>query len=908
MLGLLRKIFGTTNDRVIKKLKKEIVNISHLEDYYVNFSDEALKKTTDEFKSQLQSGAKKLDDILYDAFAVVREASKRVMQKRHFDEQLIGGLILHRGMITEMRTGEGKTLTSTLPAYLNALTGKGVHIVTVNDYLAKRDSEWMGPLFNFLGLSVGYIVSGMYDEARKKAYQCDITYATNNELGFDYLRDNMKFSINAKAQRPFNYAIIDEVDSILVDEARTPLIISGPVNDKSNFYIVIDSLIKQIDGSHYERDEKMRSITLNEAGLLRIEELLVENNLIKKGDSVYDFQNTHLVHFINQALKANIMFRNNVEYLIQDGKLMIIDEFTGRVMQGRRYSDGLHQALEAKEGLAIQNENQTLASITFQNYFRLYPKLSGMTGTAMTESAEFKFIYNLEVVSVPPHRSVRRKDYDDEIYGSKAEKYDAILKLVKEANDKGQPVLVGTVSIEKSEEISQIFRQNNIEHQVLNAKYHEQEAHIISQAGRFKAVTIATNMAGRGTDIMLGGNLEMLMEEVKIENEEERLVEFERLQTQVAEEKEKVLQAGGLFVVGTERHESRRIDNQLRGRSGRQGDPGMTKFFLSLDDDLMRIFASEKTAGFLRSLGLKNGEAIQHPMISRALEKAQQKVEANNYEIRKNLLKFDDIINNQRKIVYSHRDDILSAQNILETVIESAKQWVDHTVKEFIPPNTFREEWQLNNLQKEVERVLNIKIDIADISQGEMVEEDIASFIKSASEKLFLDKQIALGEKLFSSAMQYVVLGLLDQGWKEHLYNLDHLRQGISLRAYGQKDPLNEYKKESFALFEQMLSSFTTNMVETVSHIHVDQEINVEEALKEKSAQQKVSETRLDPALTKYDNGPRIEAELQKSKAYVPVEERDPKDPNTWGRIARNDSCPCGSGKKYKQCHGAISS
>ena len=526
----------------------------------------------------------------------------------------------------------------------------------------------------------------------------------------------------------------------------------------------------------------------------------------------------------------------------------------------------------------------------------------------MTESAEFKFIYNLEVASVPPHRAVRRNDFDDEIYGSTAEKYDAILKLVKQANEKGQPVLVGTVSIEKSEEISKIFSQNNIAHKVLNAKYHEQEAHIISQAGRFQAVTIATNMAGRGTDIMLGGNVEMLIEEANIADKDEREAELQRLEAQVAEEKEKVIQAGGLFVVGTERHESRRIDNQLRGRSGRQGDPGMTKFFLSLEDDLMRIFASEKTAAFLRSLGLKNGEAIQHPMISRALEKAQQKVEANNYEIRKNLLKFDDIINNQRKIIYGHREDILSAQNIIDTILESSKSFIEGVVREFIPLGSFRDEWQLENLQKEIERVLNIKIDITEITSSEMVEEDIISFIKAAADKLFLSKQSILGEKLFLSATQYVILGLLDQGWKEHLYNLDHLRQGISLRAYGQKDPLNEYKKESFALFEQMLASFAVNIVETVSHLHVDHEINVEDAVKERSAQRKVSETRVDPALQMYATGPRIEAALQPSKPIVNHKDRDPNDEKTWGKVLRNELCPCGSGKKYKHCHGAINS
>jgi preprotein translocase subunit SecA len=906
MFGILRKIFGSTNDRIIKKLKKEIRQINHLEDYYVGLTDESLKSATIDLKQKVQSGAKSVDDVVYDAFALVREASKRLFSKRHFDEQLIGGLILHRGMITEMRTGEGKTLTATLPAYLNALTGKGVHIVTVNDYLAKRDSEWMSPLFNFLGLSVGYIVSGLSEKERQEAYNCDITYATNNELGFDYLRDNMKFSVQAKAQRPFNYAIIDEVDSILVDEARTPLIISGPVNDRSDLYVKINSLVKTLDQTYYDKDEKTRSVNLNEAGISKIEELLTKNGLIEEDTSIYDFENTYLVHFVNQSLKAHTMFRNDVDYLIQNGQLMIIDEFTGRVMEGRRYSDGLHQALEAKEGLVVQNENQTLASITYQNYFRLYPKLSGMTGTAMTESAEFKFIYNLDVVSVPPHRKVTRIDYDDEIYGTQTEKYDAILKLVKASHEKGQPVLIGTVSIEKSEEISKIFSINNITHKVLNAKYHEQEAHIISQAGRYGSVTIATNMAGRGTDIMLGGNAEMLLEEMNLSNTDDKKAAEESLELQIKEEKAKVVEAGGLLVVGTERHESRRIDNQLRGRSGRQGDPGATKFFLSLEDDLMRIFASDKIAGLLRNLGLKDGEAIQHPMISKALEKAQHKVESNNYEIRKNLLKFDDIMNEQRKIVYSQRNDIIGAQNIIETVVESAKDWIEQTVKTFIPVNSFRDDWQLEELQKDIEQVLNLKFDIQKIAESELTEEDIIKLLQKNAEELFFAKQKAFGDKLFNSASQYVILGLLDQGWKEHLHNLDHLRQGISLRAYGQKDPLNEYKKEAFILFEQMLKSFQNNIIETIAHLQVDSDANIENAIQEKTKARKTSETRIDPAFERFNTGTVVETKLKAFKSYVNPEDRDANDPDSWGKISRNEVCPCGSGKKYKQCHGIV--
>jgi preprotein translocase subunit SecA len=906
MFGILHKLFGTTNDRIIKKLRKEIININHLEDYYSSFTDDALKEETQKLKLQIQSGAKNLDDITYDAFAIVREASKRVSGKRHFDEQLIGGLILHRGMIAEMRTGEGKTLTSTLPAYLNALAGKGVHIVTVNDYLAQRDAQWMKPLYDFLGLSVGYIISGLSEEERKQAYNCDITYATNNELGFDYLKDNMKFSLEAKVQRPFYYAVIDEVDSILIDEARTPLIISGPVNDRSDLYVTINNLVQTLSETDYDKDEKTRSVNLNDTGIAKIEELLIKNQLIDLNSSVYDFENTYLVHFINQSLKAHTMFRNDVDYLVQNGQLMIIDEFTGRIMEGRRYSDGLHQALEAKEGLMVQNENQTLASITFQNYFRLYQKLSGMTGTAMTESAEFKFIYNLDVISVPPHRKVTRIDNDDEIYGTQIEKYDAILELVKKAYAKGQPVLIGTISIEKSEEISRIFNANNIPHKVLNAKFHQQEAHIISQAGRLGAITIATNMAGRGTDIMLGGNAEMLLEDANILDPIDQSSVFTLLEKQVEEEKLKVIAAGGLFVIGTERHESRRIDNQLRGRSGRQGDVGETKFFLSLEDDLMRIFASDKIASLLRNLGLKNGEAIHHPMMTKALEKAQRKVEGNNYEIRKNLLKFDDIMNAQRKIVYSHRNDILGAQQIIETILENSAIWIEESVKNFIPVNSFREAWRLPELQKEVEKVLNLKLDIEHISSDNLTEEDIINLIKKDAEKLFLSKQSAFGDKLFNSAAQYVILSLLDQAWKEHLHNLDHLRQGISLRAYGQKDPLNEYKKEAFALFETMLQHFQDNMIATIAHLHADHDANVEQAIEEKTKSQKISESRTDPVFEQYNTGAIVETQLKPFKSYINPEDRDVNDPDTWGKISRNELCPCGSDKKYKQCHGKL--
>ncbi len=906
MLSILRKIFGSTNDRIIKKLKKEILNINHLEDYYAEFTDQELKNCTKEFKQKIATKQNTLDELTYDAFALVREASKRVFNKRHFDEQLIGGLILHRGMIAEMRTGEGKTLTSTLAAYLNALTGNGVHIVTVNDYLAKRDAEWMGPLFEFLGLSVGYIVSNQSDQERQEAYQCDITYATNNELGFDYLRDNMKFSLEEKTRRPVNYAIIDEVDSILIDEARTPLIISGPVNNRSEFYGSINTLVQKLEESDYEKDEKNNSITLKEEGVIKIENLLIQNGIIAQSSSVYDLENAHLVHFVNQSLKAHKMFQLNVDYIIQDGRLMIIDEFTGRVMQGRRYSDGLHQALEAKENLVIQNENQTLASITFQNYFRLYPKFAGMTGTALTEAAEFKFIYNLDVVSVPPHRKMQRIDHDDEIYGSEDEKYAAILKLVQSAYERGQPVLVGTISIEKSEKISQIFSKHNIIHKVLNAKYHEQEASIISQAGKFKAVTIATNMAGRGTDIMLGGNAEVLAQSIDIANKTQHTKAIKALYAQVEEERQKVADAGGLLVIGTERHESRRIDNQLRGRSGRQGDPGATKFFLSLEDDLMRIFASDKIADLLRGMGLKGGEAIQHPMISKALEKAQQRVEAHNYEIRKNLLKFDDIMNEQRTIVYNHRNDIINSEDILRTISHNAKTLIEDVVKKHIPTDSFRDDWQLEDLAKEVESLLNIKLDIDNIATSEMTEIELIDSIKAKIDQILLDKQILWGKELSEQALVYVALNLLDQNWKEHLYNLDHLRQGINLRAYGQKDPLIEYKKEALALFENMLDSFIFKMISSAFHLHINHQTDVAKTVAKEKQERKTLETRDQPVVGKYDSGVSITADLGSFQKYVEPGSRDPKNPNTWGKISRNEPCPCGSAQKYKQCHGKI--
>jgi preprotein translocase subunit SecA len=908
MLSFIRKVFGTTNDRAVKKLRSEVIKINQFEQALEQLSDAELKAKTAEFRKRLKNG-QTIDDITYEAFATVREASKRVFGMRHFDVQLIGGLILHRGMITEMRTGEGKTLTATLPAYLNALNSKGVHIVTTNDYLAKRDSEWMGRLYNFLGLSVSCIISGITDEERKAAYDADITHATNNELGFDFLRDNMKFSLDQKVQRPFNFAVIDEVDSILIDEARTPLIISGPVDDNTDLYLVMDKLIRNLGPEDYEKDEKVKTVNLTEEGTNKIEALLAHHKLIEPDTGLYDFENMTYVHYINQALRAHVMFSRDVDYMVRDDKVMIIDEFTGRVMDGRRYSEGLHQALEAKEKVQIQKENQTLASITFQNYFRMYPKLSGMTGTAMTEAAELKDIYNLDVVSVPTHHPVKRIDHDDEIYGNKEDKYAAIIKLIIDCYDRGQPILVGTVSIEKSEEISEILKKHKVPHKVLNAKYHEQEAFIIAQAGRYKAVTIATNMAGRGTDIMLGGNPEMLAEEMLTEqmSDLEKHNTLEQIKVQIAEEKNKVLEAGGLFVMGTERHESRRIDNQLRGRSGRQGDPGATRFFLSLDDDLMRIFASDRISGLLRTLGLKDGEAIQHPMISRALEKAQQKVEGHNYEMRKNLLKFDDVMNDQRKVIYQQRNEIIAAEDVKEMHENMLEQVVEEIVPRFIPPESYREDWDVEGLIKEVQHNLNITLYPNEIEGADVTEAEIIKLLTRDALALYESKESSFGKDMMHDATKYILLTTLDQVWKDHLHHLDHLRQGISLRSYGQKDPLNEYKREAFNMFEAMLGNLREMFIQRLSHLQIDpQHLNREDLSLEHRKLQEMHESREDPAFAKYNaSGKSLTTTLEPAKSFVDPKDRIATDPSSWGKISRNEFCPCGSGKKYKHCHGA---
>ena len=800
MLGALaRRLFGSANDRYVKSLGHIVAAINELEPQLAALSDDELRARTAAFRQQLADGAE-IDDILPDAFATVREAAKRTLGQRHFDVQLMGGVVLHRGMIAEMKTGEGKTLVATLPVYLNALAGKGVHVVTVNDYLAGRDAEWMGQIYRFLGLTVGCIVHDLDDAQRREAYAADVTYGTNNELGFDYLRDNMKFRLEDMVHRPFHYAIVDEVDSILVDEARTPLIISGPTEDNSELYIQVDKLIPALEPDDYEKDEKQRTVTLTDSGVEKIEAMLRDTALMTAG-TLYDIHNVSLVHHANQALRAHQLFARDTDYIVKDDKIIIIDEFTGRMMEGRRYSEGLHQALEAKEGVTVQNENQTLASITFQNYFRLYPKLAGMTGTAMTESQEFGDIYKLDVIEIPTNEPVCREDTDDEVYRSTREKNDAIVQHVLECRERQQPVLVGTVSIEKSEALSALFKKNKVPHNVLNARYHEQEAHIIAQAGRPGAVTIATNMAGRGTDIQLGGNLDMRLrtELAAIPDPAEQERRAAAIRGEIETAHKDVVQAGGLFVVGSERHESRRIDNQLRGRSGRQGDPGASKFFVSLEDDLMRIFGSERMDSMLQRLGLKEGEAIIHPWVNKALAKAQQKVEARNYDIRKQLLKFDDVMNDQRKVVYEQRREIMNARDVAETVTDMRGETIEEMVARAIPQNSLAEQWDTPALHAECLRLLALDLPLAEWAKEEGITGDeVRERITAAADRKMAEKSANAGPELMRMAEKSLLLQLLDQIWKDHLLSLDHLRQGINLRAYAQRDPLNEYKREAF--------------------------------------------------------------------------------------------------------------
>ncbi len=914
--ALARKLFGSPNDRRIKAYRARVAQINALEEETKALSDAALQARTAEFREKLAAGAS-LDDLLPAAFATVREASRRTLGLRHFDMQLIGGMVLHDGKIAEMKTGEGKTLVATLAVYLNALSAKGVHVVTVNDYLARRDAETMAQLYGFLGLSTGVIVHGLDDEERRAAYAADITYGTNNEFGFDYLRDNLKYERAAMVQRGHSYAIVDEVDSILIDEARTPLIISGPLDDRSEFYTTIDAFIPYLTEEDYEVDEKQRSASFTEAGNEKLEQLISEAGLMK-GEHLYDIENVSTVHHLQQALKAHKLFQRDTHYIVKNDEVVIIDEFTGRMMPGRRFSEGLHQALEAKEKVRIQPENQTIASITFQNYFRMYGKLAGMTGTAATEADEFFDIYKLEVVEIPTNLPIKRIDDDDEVYRTVGEKYTAIVELIKDCQKRGQPILVGTTSIEKSEQLAEMlkrsgFRQRDLSlapgvvqpgktpmFQVLNARYHEQEAYIVSQAGVPGAITIATNMAGRGTDIQLGGNVDMrIREELKdLAEGPERDARAAAIRAEVAARKEQALAAGGLYVIGTERHESRRIDNQLRGRSGRQGDPGHSRFFLSLQDDLMRIFGSDRMDSMLQKLGLKEGEAIIHPWINRALEKAQQKVEARNFDMRKNVLKYDDVMNDQRKVVFEQRLELMSSEDVSDAVADMRAEVIDGLIARHIPPQAYPEQWDTAGLKTEVgeQLALDLPVDAWAHEEG-IADQEVRERVKAAADAHMARKLTAYGPEIWHHVEKSVLLQTLDHLWREHLATLDHLRSVVGFRGYAQRDPLNEYKTEAFGLFEALLS----NLRQTVTAQLMRIEIQFQEPPQPEPAD--MIAARPDPFA---DTVEVIDAPATISFQADAPAARDPADPASWGKVGRNEPCPCGSGKKYKHCHGAI--
>ena len=975
--GLASKIFGSSNDRRVKIFRPNAAAINALEPEVEKLSDEELRGRTETFRQQLKDGAS-LDDIMVPAFATVREAPRRTLGQRHFDVQLIGGMVLHQGDIAEMKTGEGKTLVATLPVYLNALAGKGVHVVTVNDYLAKRDSEWMGQVYRFLGLTVGVIIHDMSDEARKEAYACDVTYATNNELGFDYLRDNMKMRQDDMVQRGHAYAIVDEVDSILIDEARTPLIISGPLEDRADLYQSVDEFMKALEPADFELDEKQRQVSLTDAGNEKMEKLLNAAGVMK--GSLYDIDNVTLVHHVNQALKAHKLFQRDKDYIVKGGQVVIIDEFTGRMMPGRRYSEGLHQALEAKEHVEIQPENQTLASITFQNYFRLYKKLAGMTGTALTEASEFMDIYGLDVIEVPTNMGVSRVDEDDEIYRTQKEKLAAIVISIADAKSRNQPILVGTTSIEKSEQLSEMLKDASyirglgkslvdqaaalkpgkeedlrkhftetgeslikladsakgkadpIAHQVLNARYHEQEASIVAQAGVPGAVTIATNMAGRGTDIQLGGNAEYRLKDWVAEkteagsppSDDDKKKQREAIIADIAVKKQQALEAGGLYVLATERHESRRIDNQLRGRSGRQGDPGRSKFYLALDDDLMRIFGSERMDKVLQTLGLKEGEAITHPWMNKSLETAQKKVEQRNFDIRKQILKYDDVMNDQRKVIFEQRLDIMGQEDVSEVVNDLRHQLINEIVTQHIPPTAYAEQWNTEGLKQQVGEIFGLDLPIADWAAEEgIADEEIRERLVNATNAQAEAKAKELGPELYGQIEKMVLLQTLDHLWREHLVTLEHLRQVIGFRAYGQRDPLNEYKSEAFVLFENMLGKLRENVTGQLMHVELappeDQPALQPVELPPMEAHHINATTgydEFDPELAAADAAiagararrmappePEKRAPLQVRKSDAGI---DPNDSATWGRVARNAPCPCGSGKKYKHCHGKM--
>ncbi len=906
--SLTRAIFPNSNDRALKSYQRRVAKISDLEPAMHALSDEALRAKTGEFRERLAQGTG-LDDLLPEAFAVVREAGKRTLGQRHFDVQMVGGMVLHDGKIAEMKTGEGKTLVATLPVYLNALTGKGVHVVTVNDYLAKRDSEWMGQIYGFLGLTVGVIVHDLDDGQRHAQYQCDITYGTNNEFGFDYLRDNMRYRLEDMVQREFNYAIVDEVDSILIDEARTPLIISGPADDSSDLYRQVDVLVKELakDPETYEKDEKQRNVALTEAGSERLEDMLREAGVLTEGN-MYDIFNVSLVHHSQQSLRAHTLYARDVDYIVRDGDVILIDEFTGRMMHGRRFSEGLHQALEAKEHVTVQPENQTLASITFQNYFRLYPKLAGMTGTAMTEADEFDEIYKLHVIEIPTNVPVIRNDEDDEVYRTANEKYEAVSKLIDDARQRKQPVLVGTTSIEKSEIISELLKSKGVPHAVLNARFHEQESEIVAQAGAPGTVTIATNMAGRGTDIKLGGNLEMrLKKELDgVADTAQREAIEAKVRAEIASAHDVVKNAGGLLVIGTERHESRRVDNQLRGRSGRQGDPGQSRFFLSLEDDLMRIFGSDRMGGMLQRLGLQEGEAIIHPWINKALEKAQKKVEARNFDMRKNVLKYDDVMNAQRKEVYAQRKEFMRTEDVSETIADMRDEILTAMIARRVPEKSFAEKWELSELAGDLRRVLGEDLPIEQWGREEGMDEvGLRERIEQSATRLLHEKEQRFGPETMRFVEKSLLIQTLDAVWKEHLYALDHMRQGIGLRAYGQRDPLNEYKSEAFVLFNSMLDDLKERITGLLARVELA------------SDQPPPPEPLSSPYLHEFhpaaSSGFGMDADVRELEPAwaddtasfgTPRRSEEGADPNRPVVVGRNAPCPCGSGKKFKHCHG----
>jgi preprotein translocase subunit SecA len=923
MLGFAKQLFGSSNDRKVKAMSARVASINVLEPQFQALSDDVLRAKTDEFKERLAKG-ETLDQLLPEAFAAVREASKRTTGLRHFDVQMVGGMVLHQGGIAEMRTGEGKTLVATLPVYLNALEGKGVHVITVNDYLAQRDAEWMGQIYQFLGMSVGVIVHGLSQGQRQQAYRSDITYGTNNEFGFDYLRDNLVYDVGEMVQRGHNFAIVDEVDSILIDEARTPLIISGPTEDRSEFYRTMDVIVKELikDPTNFEHDEKQRQVLLTEDGAENIERILEDaGHLAEDTTGLYDAANVSVVHHVNQALRANVLYTRDKDYIVKAGEVILIDEFTGRMMHGRRLSEGLHQAIEAKEGADIQPENQTLASVTIQNYFRLYSKLSGMTGTAATEAQEFGDIYKMDVAEIPTNMPVARVDEDDEVYRTAAEKNAAILMQIEDCHRRGQPILVGTVSIEKSEHLSELLwnhewenggiKQKGIPHQVLNARYHEQEAFIVADAGIPGSVTIATNMAGRGTDIQLGGNIDMHMAKwradqrglgLEIDHAAE-LEEKERFSAQVAELKAEALREGGLYVLGTERHESRRIDNQLRGRTGRQGDPGRSKFFLSCEDDLLRIFAGDRLDAIMRTFGVQEGEAITHKWLNSAIATAQKRVEQRNYEIRKNLLKYDDVVNDQRKAVFEQRQEFMEATDLSEIITEMREDVIDDLVARHLPPKAYAEQWDVEGLDERVQNVLGLELPLADWAAEEgIANEEIRDRIREAADASFAEREALLSPERMRAIEKNFLLQMVDLQWREHLMHLDHLRNVIGLRGYGQRDPLNEYKTEAFSLFETLLVNLRTNVTRWLMTVEIQM------AEPEPEPLEGIIEVHMDPLTGENERALAFAGAITGSDAgaeelaALPVSAL----PEGWERSSRNAPCPCGSGKKFKHCHGAL--